>query len=141
MFWFKCTRQQLYGTPIREILARAWMVILIGPKPVFITYSFHLHHALWHKEATAGSSSHWRPINNYKADARAALTKWGAACGIKFLEAKGITGTFNSRGLQPERYDPAFGYFLDLGRAQGPVGLCQRLLRNPLETLSTSTTG
>ena len=57
------------------------------------------------KDATAGSSSHWRPFSKHdKADGRSALAQWGAACGIKFLEAKGNHRGHSILVVQPGRY-------------------------------------
>jgi RTX calcium-binding nonapeptide repeat (4 copies)/Matrixin len=110
MFWFN----EAVSNYTALLSGKSWLAPdgdSIAPKPVFITYSFQSRMTDADKDATAGSSSHWRPFSKHdKADARSALAQWGAACGIKFLEAKGNHGDIQFSWCSQEDTS-GFGFF------------------------------
>lgn len=80
-------------------------------KPVFLTYSFQNRMTEADDEAFTGNHSRWRPFSTKdKADARAALKQWGAACGIKFLEAKADHGDLQFSWF-PQKTTSGLGYY------------------------------
>ncbi len=83
----------------------------IQPKPTFITFSFQSRMTEADADAFTGSRSRWHPFSRKdKADARAALKKWGAASGITFLEAKGDHGDIQF-SWTPQKDTSGLGYF------------------------------
>lgn len=61
--------------------------------PVFLTYSFPKTMTKDDRTSWPEDASTWRPFSDQdKAAAKAALSQWGKACGITFLETKGDHG-------------------------------------------------
>ena len=110
LFWW--TREVRNYTGI--VSGRSWVAPDDSDRsatPVFLTYSFQRKMTGADHDAWSSSNSGWRPFSTKdKADARAALKQWGAASGIKFLEAKGDHGDIQFSWFAQKETD-GIGYF------------------------------
>ena len=110
-FWWN---QREVGNYSALLSGRTWIGSdgdSVRTKPTFITYSFQSRMTEADADAFPGSRSHWHSFSRKdKADARAALKKWGAASGITFLEAKGDHGDIQF-SWAPQEDSSGLGYF------------------------------